>query len=389
MLPLDAFPAADYSDPWDIPLPRRLRMLAAGRRRAAYFYEMADNSTFRYRVYNMAQVLNAEAGEWSASFFFKDDLALVRPDELAELADLLVICRTQYDHRVNHLTTAFRNRGKRVLFDVDDLVFNLEYAHELMSTLDQNLDLPDLWNGWFAYIGRIQTTLRSCDAAIATNEYLAEQIWRVADIPVHVAPNFLNREQLEVSGRIHQAKQGLTPGGDGCIRLGYFSGTPSHNKDFAMIWSALEELLEEDERLELALVGYIEAGPVLKRFKSRVRHHPFQDFVNLQRLIGSVEFNLMPLQDNTFTNCKSELKYFEAAIVGTVSIASPTFTYARAVRHGENGYLARAHQWASCIKRAVRDLDRYPAMAARAFQDARDKFAWQGQRERIIAALEP
>ena len=57
----------------------------------------------------------------------------------------------------------------------------------------------------------------------------------------------------------------------------------------------------------------------------------------------------MPLQYNAFTNCKSELKYFEAAVVGTQTIASPMFTYARAIRHGENGYLAQAHQWADRI----------------------------------------
>ncbi len=63
--------------------------------RVAYFYERADNSTFRYRIYNMVQVLNSVADGPSASYFFLDDLH--RLDDIAERADVLVICRAGYD----------------------------------------------------------------------------------------------------------------------------------------------------------------------------------------------------------------------------------------------------------------------------------------------------
>jgi glycosyltransferase involved in cell wall biosynthesis len=157
--------------------------------------------------------------------------------------------------------------------------------------------------------------------------------------------------------------------------------------DYAIITSALEEVLENDKRVELMVVGYIEAGPSLNRFGSRIKRQPFHDYVNLQRLICSVEFNLMPLQSNVFTNCKSELKYFEAAIVGTLSIASPSHAYAAAIQDGENGYIAQAHQWASVIQRAIEDNGAYAEMAATAYADAYSKYAWLNQRETIINAL--
>jgi len=109
--------------------------------------------------------------------------------------------------------------------------------------------------------------------------------------------------------------------------------------------------------------------------------------VNLQRLIGSVEFNLMPLQTNIFTDCKSELKYFEAAAVGTQSIASPTCTYRQVIRHGDNGYLAQAHQWFEVIRQAVAGIGQYRAMAERSRADALAKFAWYNQRAPILRAL--
>jgi len=385
MLPLDIVPAVKYVDPWNAHLSERLHILALGKTRIAYFYEQADSSTFRYRIYNMAQVLNADGHDFSASYFFLDDLHHL--GEIADLADMLVICRTRYDNRINYLIAAFRKRGKRILFDVDDLVFNTDYVHLILTTLDRNLEDTRVWDEWLAYSGRIGATLRLCDGAITTNEHLARKISEFANVPVSIIPNFLNREQLDISDRIYAAKRSLKSGGDGLIHLGYFSGSPSHNKDFAIVIPALEAVLEEDRRLGVILVGHTEPGPVLKRFGSRVKRFRFHDFVNLQRLIGSVEFNLMPLQFNVFTNCKSELKYSEAAIVGTQSIASPVNTYAMAIRHGDNGYLSQAHQWEKMIKLAVSGMPTYREMAARAYEDARVKYAWFNQKARIIFGL--
>lgn len=373
-----------YQDPWLLPLSDRLRTLARGRQRVAYFYEKPNNSTFRYRVYNMAQVLNDTGDACSASYFFIADLD--RLDEIADTADLLVICRSRYDSRINQVVSAFHKRRKKVLFDVDDLVFDTDYVHLLVKTLDLDVNNPQVWDDWFAYCSRLGATLKLCDGAITTNEDLAARIHEFSGLPVAVVPNFMNREQLELSERVFAAKQGQAPGADGLIHLGYFSGSPSHNRDFALVVPALEEMLEEDPRLGLVVVGYIEAGPRLERFGKRVTRFPFQDYVNLQKLIGSVEINLMPLQFNVFTNSKSELKYFEAAAVGTISIASPSLVYGRAIRHGDNGYLAQSHQWSSVIREAVRHIGASD-MAQRSRVDALSKYTWVQQRECICAAL--
>ncbi|BBP05743.1 hypothetical protein TPL01_33130 [Sulfuriferula plumbiphila] len=379
-------PEVPYSDPWIAPLHERIKTLARGKRRVAYFYETANNSTFRYRAYNMVQVLNDDKNrDVSASYFFLNDL--YRMDEIAEYADLLVICRSGYSHRINQLITRFRTQRKRVLFDIDDFVFNTSYAHLIISTLGQDTDQPEIWDYWFAYISRMGETLRLCDGAITTNDYLAARITEFSGLPVNVVPNFINKEQLNLSEMLFRSKEVSGFSRDNKICLGYFSGSPSHNLDYAIITSALEGVLENDPRIELMVVGYIEAGPELSRFGRRIKRQPFHDYVNLQRLVGSVEFNLMPLQVNDFTNCKSDLKYFEAAIAGTLSIASPSSTYAATIRDGENGYIAQAHQWASVIQRAIENIDTYPDMAATAYADVRLKYAWFNQRESILQAL--
>jgi glycosyltransferase involved in cell wall biosynthesis len=389
MFQLDSVAPAPYQDPWQQDLGERLRRLSRGRIRVAYYYEQADNSTFRYRIYNMVHALEGpapqERPDVSAAWFFHADLGSL--EQIADLADQLVICRTRYDSRVNRLVGAFRLRGKKVLFDIDDFVFDTDYTHLLVKTLDLDVRNPKVWDDWFAYTSRLGATFRLCDGGITTNEVLARKMEAFAGMPVAVVPNFMNREQLEMSARVRAAKQGQRPGASGLIHLGYFSGSPSHNRDFALVAPALEELLECDDRLGVVTVGYIEPGPGLARFGARIKRFAFTDYVNLQRLIGSVEYNLMPLQFNTFTNSKSELKYFEAAAVDTLSIASPSEVYARAIRDGDTGWLAQSHRWAEVIRQALARIESYGEMAARAEDDALARFSWTGQRQTILAAL--
>jgi glycosyltransferase involved in cell wall biosynthesis len=380
-------PAVRYTDPWVLPLPERLAMLARGKRRIAYYYEAANNSTFRYRAYNMAHVLNDQPEKGvSASWFHRSDLD--RVDEIADLADQLVICRSGYDHTISRLVARFRARGKPILFDIDDFVFDTRYTQLVVQTLALDMENPGTWQDWFGWIGRAGDTLRLCDGAITTNAFLAQRIHEYCGLPVTVVPNFMNREQLDLSARVYAEKRSRHFAGDARLCAGYFSGSPSHRLDYALAEPAMEALLEAHPDLHLMLVGYIEPGPGLARFGNRILREPFYDYVNLQRLIGSVEFNLMPLQCNAFTDSKSELKYFEAAAVGTLSIASPSQNYAASIRHGHNGYLARAHQWERVIAQALSQMDGYAEMAERAHDDAIARFSWTGQYETVCQALQ-
>ena len=65
----------------------------------------------------------------------------------------------------------------------------------------------------------------------------------------------------------------------------------------------------------------------------------------MQREQAKVDINIVPLVNNEFSNCKSELKYFETAIVGTPTCATPSFTYSSAIENGENGYLCEKGEW--------------------------------------------
>ncbi len=379
-------PQQPYHDPWLLPLGERLRMLLRGDKRAAYYYEAPNNSSFRYRAYNMAQVLNADpAAGCSGSWFHRDDLGHM--STIADGADVLVICRSGWEQALAALVAQFRRRGKPVLFDIDDLVFDTRHVPLLVAALGLDGRELRVWDDWFGMVARMGATLLACDGGITTNAFLAERMREFSQRPVAVVPNFMNREQLAISNALWDEKQRAECMGDGRPVLAYFSGSPSHRLDFALIAPALEALLECRPELRVMTLGYLEPEPSWARFGQRVLRAPFTDWIDLQRRVAAVEVNLMPLQPSVFADSKSPLKFFEAAAVGTVSIGSPTANHVDCIVDGENGCLARAHEWERQLSALLDTPATMAAMAARARESALQRFAWTTQAPAIRLAL--
>ena len=300
-------------------------------------------------------------------------------ESFVDRADALVLCRTRYRPVIDRMLHRARTRGVAVLYDVDDLVFDPAYVTLILETLDQDPWDEATLDVWYASLARNGALLQMCDKAIATNEFLARRIVDFSKLPTSIIPNFLNAEQQAVSSRLFGEKRRSGFVSDGSIHVGYFSGTPTHNRDFAIAAPALARLMDEDPRIVLRIAGFLDLDARLARHQDRIEFLPLQDFLNLQRLIAEVEVNIAPLQNNVFTNCKSELKYFEAAITGTITVASPTYTFARAITDGDNSFLATSYEWDTKLQAAV-DLalrtDRYAEMAERGFRHARETYGW-------------
>jgi glycosyltransferase involved in cell wall biosynthesis len=379
-----------YQHPWDLNFERRFEALMKRSRRVAYFYEKPDSTTFRYRVFNMTEALEADVdADVSASWFFREDMQHMA--RIVDRVDVLVFCRTHFSPDIGALIDRARRRSVRVLFDIDDLVFNTDYVHLVLSSLDQDVNNEAALNGWFASVARQGTLLKMCDGAIVTNGFLGERIRAYApSLEISTVPNFLNRKQQSVSERMFEQKRERDFDSSQPFHIGYFSGTPTHRRDFEIAAPALARLLREDSRLRLVIVGVLEPGDELRQYRHRIDRYPLQDYLNLQRLIARTELNIGPLLDNLFTNCKSELKFFEAAITGTVTVASPTYTFRQAIVDGETGLLSRAHEWHSKLQRAIDLLDdrsRYADMAIAGHAHARDFYGWDRQIGAIHRAL--
>jgi glycosyltransferase involved in cell wall biosynthesis len=383
-------PAVNYVDPWLSSFDERLRQLAAQPRRIAYFYEYPDTSTFRYRAFNPGLTLaaNPDLGVSGAWFDHRD---LNADDSFIDSAHALVICRARYNARVGYMVARARARGIPVLFDCDDLVFDVGRLHLLVDSLNLDQSSEAMWDNWFASMGRIGATLRLCDSFVTTNGYLAERgLEYQSRLRTAIVPNYLNPQQQELSLRCYRAKQDSDWARDGRIHIGYFSGSPTHARDFAIVAPAICRLLARDPRVVLRVTGFLDPQQDLMRYRDQIEFYPLQDFLNLQRLIAEVEINIAPLQDNTFTNCKSDLKFFEAAISGTLTLATPTFSFRNSIMHGNTGFLVPSHDWDRALQEAVavvEDKSRYDAIATAASEYVQKAYGWDRHAHTIARAV--
>jgi glycosyltransferase involved in cell wall biosynthesis len=267
-------------------------------------------------------------------------------------------------------------------------VFDTNHIDLIISTSGQKPS-DEVLNYWHAVVSRMARTMCLCDGVITTNAFLADKIRQFMNAPVKIIANFANAQQLQASHPIYQRKLAHDLADPDRIKLGYFSGSASHNRDLAVLLPALDRVMLADPRVDLVLVGPVELAEGFEaRFGGRVTRHAFTDVVTLQQLIGSVDFNLVPLVSNAFTDCKSELKFVDAALVGTLTIASPAFSYAVAIRHGENGYLAPADQWEQVLQAAIADRPHAQDLRVKAHETAMAHFVWQTQAKVVRAALD-
>lgn len=384
------FPDVKFVEPWTSSYDERLTSLVQGRRRIAYFYERPDTSTFRYRVLNPVLALNADDNyDVSAAWFDLDDLD--RDMRFLEMADALVLCRTRYNKKIAQLIATARRYAVPVFFDCDDLVFDPDRLHLVLDSLNENQDDEEAWERWFAYVGRLGATLRLCDGIVTTNRYLADRALEfMPNLKVSVVPNYLNPAQQHYSSQLVEAKQRSQWRRDDKIHIGYFSGSPTHVRDFAIPLPAILRLMERDPRIVLRVVGFGAFGNEFDRFGDRVERIPLLDFMSLQRVIAEVEINIAPLQENQFTNCKSELKYFEAAICGSLTLASPTFTFSNSIENGVTGFIVPSYDWDSALRNAINiieDMSKYAVIARAAMSAVEHRYGWDKQASIIVDAI--
>jgi len=339
------------TSPWEMTFEARLRLLivfAKEKKVMLHIYEKADTSTFRYRCYNIYQSL-LSSKTWRSIYFFEDEIIKLLP--YIEKIACVTIARARFSLNILSFIGKIKQSYIPLVFDVDDMVFDLTKLPLITNTLNVKLSQHLEYDFWFAYIGRISLVGEYADYCTTTNEFLAERLRKKYGKPTYIIPNGLNSEQLQVSMECKEYKKYEKNNPNFCI--GYFSGTPSHINDFLSVADELEVLLNEFEDMTLKIVGFMEIPEKLKYLvkAKRIVQDPLQNFIDLQKKIAEVDVNIVPLVNNEFTNCKSELKFFDAAVVNTITCAAPTYVFVNNIIHGETGFLCSPGDWYHTIKK--------------------------------------
>lgn len=246
-----------------------------------------------------------------------------------------------------------------VFYDIDDLVFDTKYTDQLAYT--QGLSTADK-NNYDESVRGYGRMLDKCDAVITSTNQLAKEL-RNYKSTVILNRNVLSQELVEISQKTPHVELD-----DNKVRMGYFSGSITHNENFEMIKPAIISLLKEYKNLELHLAGHLDIPEDIACFGEQIVTHPYVDWRELPKLISSIDINLAPLVQSTFNEAKSEIKWLEAAAVKVPTVASKIGSFEDMIEDGIDGVLASETEWKEKLERLIVDKDFKIQIAENAYQ---------------------
>lgn len=283
-------------------------------------------------------------------------------------ADMIILHRAAYDAQVAWVEKHIHERGGLLITDLDDLVFEpeaMQFIHspDFSDPIRRSLYRED--------VECVRKTLQLSNQAITSGTYLAERVELVGK-PASVHRNAFSLEMLAISEQAHRPKTKDTTR----IVIGYPSGTPTHDQDFASIKPALKAILSSHPNAELWLVGRLDPGDDWGEISSRIKKLDLVPWRKLPHILAQFDINLAPLQvDNPFGQSKSEIKYVEAALLRVPTVASPSDSYSYAIRHGETGSLAgSAEEWNQQLETLMDDPQLRLRMGQNAYQDVLQRY---------------
>ena len=264
---------------------------------------------------------------------------------VAETADIIIVQRSFPRLETAEFLYHLCSLGKPIIFEIDDLLTqlpstNLNYSWGVDCT-------PHI----FEFI-------RKCSAVTVSTEELKKHFSSYNDA-IHILPNLLDSDLWCKT----------SPPSSGPVVIGY-AGTITHNTDLAL----LEEVLDRIASSYGNRVAFTFIGCATERI-SRLPGFSFIQFKNsfetyareLQEI--PIDIMLVPLEDNPFNRCKSNIKWLEYSSCGIAGIYADLPPYNNCIEHGTTGLLAGSdpQQWFNAIDLLIRNskLRRSIAMNAR------------------------
>lgn len=258
----------------------------------------------------------------------------------------------------------FRGAGGRMIYDLDDDLLDVEVlAAKGYPGRPREL------------VKQILIYARLADLITVPTSHLASRFADSAE-KVHIVPNAIDERLWMQPGQVIRNAKDVRPKGEGQVRIGYM-GTPSHYEDMRLVGDAMRQLQDHfGEAVDIELVGTSQDQALLfGTCLGLPRRRAYPDVVRWIQRIADWDITIIPLAENQSNLAGSDLKFVEAATLGTAIVCSDVPTYRELAQHGENCLLVpnTTEAWISALKSLIED----PALRRRLADAARRDVASQ------------
>jgi len=312
-----------------------------------------------YRAFNHAEELNIHGIK--TSVVMQDNPFL---NKYVDRCKVFIFQRTLVTPGIEKMIEKIKAQGKEIIFETDDLVFDAKYIKQtdMYKNKLNAAEKLQYKNGVGGEIVKDPYT----KVCTTPTTYLGKKLEEHGK-KVFIVRNKFSNHELELTQNIldNLPKEKDDPG---VVRVGYFSGTSSHNKDFASIVDALMDVLKKYENVKLFLAGPLDVDNKLNKYASRIVVMPFVPRDKYYENIWKVDINIAPLVlDDPFCESKSEIKFTETGILKIPTVAIKNQTFSEAIKDGKDGFLAKTRKdWVEKLSKLIEDKKLRDKMGAEA-----------------------
>jgi glycosyltransferase involved in cell wall biosynthesis len=344
-------------------------------------FPLAPSDT--YRVVHPIEVL----GEWYNTRRITHNEIETHAFDL-KCALIIVLFRVAWSPKLAEIIDAARMNGCVIVYDVDDYVFepaiaDAKHIDALRFLSDEEASL------YHRGVRQYRQALEASDCCTLSTDFLVAKV-RELDKPAYVLRNGVSPGMLSRYDRVLEERRTVKPGAK--LRIGYAAGTLTHQRDFAVVREVLVELLAERENVILTIVGQVDLSefPELASSSQRIEIRQLVPHHELPNEIARFDINIAPLEvGNPYCEAKSELKFFDAALLEVPTVASATQPLRAAIQHGESGFVAETReQWTEYLTRLLDDRRLRIRMGKLARSEALRRFGPGTMRENVKHVFE-
>jgi glycosyltransferase involved in cell wall biosynthesis len=338
-----------------------------------------------YRVDLKAHQLDAATGVDLQVFERADDEAF---RSAAATADVAVFYRLASGVELLRNIAACRAMGVPTVYEIDDLVFDRSAFPEPLDAYDNAITANEHF-GLRAGVALVRHAIALCDAAIASTDHLAKQMRGLVRSGIALVHRNSLSKSLVAIAKTSVPRPPLPAGAP--LTLFYGTGTRAHGADFRdLLAPALTRLMAERPEVRLVVCGYLDATGLAAKFPGRVDHVALVEDRDayLSQFLG-VDVNLAVLRPGTFNDCKSEIKWLEAAAFCVPSVVSDVMGYRETLRDGVDVVRVPPDPaaWYTALRSMVLDPPRRAAIGAAARERALELYDPAKLGHRLIEGL--
>lgn len=280
---------------------------------------------------------------------------------------------------------AARSQGVTTFYEIDDLIFDSENYPDPFETFQGQID-ESVYQGLIYGAPLYRSAMAMCDYGIASTHPLAREMRKVVGrgevfvVRNGLDPRNIGLDKVPSSPRLNDEK----------VRIFYGSATLSHNQDFHdLAGPGLCAVMAEHPDVELVIVGHLALGRMFDPFLHRIKRiELLADARSYWTLLATADINLAVVAPGLMSDCKSEIKWLEAAVVGVPSIVSATETHRQIVEDQVTGLLAaNTDEWTSALRRLVANVELRRSVARQARDHALVEYSLQQGAASLARAL--